>query len=129
MAFEDQRTTVYKINPERPESETLPTLRTEELLLNMGPQHPSTQIPRRHLAKACSCTPSGLRPSNPCRLGRKSSTHDPAWVGLTLTAERHRAAAQTETSRHPQSGLDLHLRGGGLQPGTAEETDPIQSAA
>src|SRR6476469_8096124 len=42
MAFEDQRTTVYKINPERPESETLPTLRTEELLLNMAPQHPST---------------------------------------------------------------------------------------
>jgi hypothetical protein len=42
MAFEDQRTTVYKIDPEHPESETLPTLRTEELLLNMGPQHPST---------------------------------------------------------------------------------------
>ena len=43
MAFEDQRTTVYKIvNPEHPGSETLPTLRTEELLLNMGPQHPST---------------------------------------------------------------------------------------
>ena len=42
MAFEDQRTTVYKINPEHPESESLPTLRTEELLLNMGPQHPST---------------------------------------------------------------------------------------
>ena len=42
MAFEDQRTTVYKVNPEHPESETLPTLRTEELLLNMGPQHPST---------------------------------------------------------------------------------------
>jgi hypothetical protein len=42
MAFEDQRTTVYKVDPEHPESETLPTLRTEELLLNMGPQHPST---------------------------------------------------------------------------------------
>jgi NADH dehydrogenase I D subunit len=42
MAFEDQRTTVYKVNPEHPESETLPTLRSEELLLNMGPQHPST---------------------------------------------------------------------------------------
>ena len=40
--FEDQRTTVYKVDPEHPESETLPTLRTEELLLNMGPQHPST---------------------------------------------------------------------------------------
>jgi NADH:ubiquinone oxidoreductase subunit D len=42
MAFEDQRTTVYKVDPAHPESETLPTLRTEELLLNMGPQHPST---------------------------------------------------------------------------------------
>ena len=42
MAFEDQRTTVYKIDPAHPESETLPTLRTEELLLNMGPQHPAT---------------------------------------------------------------------------------------
>jgi NADH:ubiquinone oxidoreductase subunit D len=42
MAFEDQRTTVYKVDPEHPESETLPTLRTEELLLNLGPQHPST---------------------------------------------------------------------------------------
>jgi NADH-quinone oxidoreductase subunit D len=42
MAFEDQRTTVYKIDPDHPESETLPTLRTEELLLNMGPQHPAT---------------------------------------------------------------------------------------
>ena len=42
MAFEDQRTTVYKVDPTHPESETLPTLRTEELLLNMGPQHPST---------------------------------------------------------------------------------------
>ena len=40
--FEDQRTTVYKVDPEHPESTTLPTLRTEELLLNMGPQHPST---------------------------------------------------------------------------------------
>ena len=40
--FEDQRTTVYKVDPEHPESATLPTLRTEELLLNMGPQHPST---------------------------------------------------------------------------------------
>ena len=37
MAFEDQRTTVYKVDPEHPESESLPTLRTEELLLNMGP--------------------------------------------------------------------------------------------
>ena len=40
--FEDQRTTVYKVDPEHPESQTLPILRTEELLLNMGPQHPST---------------------------------------------------------------------------------------
>ena len=40
--FEDQRTTVYKVDPEHPEDATLPTLRTEELLLNMGPQHPST---------------------------------------------------------------------------------------
>ncbi|MCH6557725.1 MAG: NADH dehydrogenase (quinone) subunit D [Nitrospirae bacterium] len=30
------------MDPEHPESESLPTLRTEELLLNMGPQHPST---------------------------------------------------------------------------------------
>ncbi len=42
MKLEDQRTTIYKVDPEHPESATLPTLRTEELLLNMGPQHPST---------------------------------------------------------------------------------------
>ena len=42
MAFEDQRTTVYKLDPAHPGSETLPTLRSEELLLNMGPQHPAT---------------------------------------------------------------------------------------
>ncbi len=42
MKLEDQRTSVYKVDPEHPESATLPTLRTEELLLNMGPQHPST---------------------------------------------------------------------------------------
>ncbi len=43
MKLEDQRHTVYKeADPLHPESETLPTLRTEELLLNMGPQHPST---------------------------------------------------------------------------------------
>lgn len=43
MKLEDQRRTVYKVaDPLHPESETLPTLRTEELLLNMGPQHPST---------------------------------------------------------------------------------------
>ena len=46
MAFEDQRTTVYKIDPAHPESETLPTLRTEELLLNMGPQHPFSFLTR-----------------------------------------------------------------------------------
>ncbi|MBI4401005.1 MAG: NADH dehydrogenase (quinone) subunit D [Nitrospirae bacterium] len=40
--LEDQRSTVYKVNPDHPESATLPRLRTEELLLNMGPQHPST---------------------------------------------------------------------------------------
>jgi NADH:ubiquinone oxidoreductase subunit D len=42
MKLEDQRTTVYKVDPNHPETESLPTLRTEELLLNMGPQHPST---------------------------------------------------------------------------------------
>jgi len=40
--LEDQRETVYRVNPDHPETESLPTLRTEELLLNMGPQHPST---------------------------------------------------------------------------------------
>ena len=40
--LEDQRTTIYKVDPEHPESVTLPTLRTEELLLNMGQQHTST---------------------------------------------------------------------------------------
>jgi NADH-quinone oxidoreductase subunit D len=42
MKLDDQRTTIYKVDPEHPETEALPTLRTEELLLNMGPQHPST---------------------------------------------------------------------------------------
>src|SRR5919106_1503216 len=40
--FEDQRTTIYKVDPTHPETGDLPILRTEELLLNMGPQHPST---------------------------------------------------------------------------------------
>ena len=42
MKLEDQRTTVYKVDPNHPETADLPTLRTEELLLNMGPQHPAT---------------------------------------------------------------------------------------
>src|SRR5215469_3507641 len=44
--------------------------------------------------------------------------------GVLRLVERYRAAAQTETSRHPQSGVDLHLRGSGLQPGAAEKTGP-----
>jgi NADH-quinone oxidoreductase subunit D len=40
--LEDQRTTVYKDDREHPANPTLPTLRTEEMMLNMGPQHPST---------------------------------------------------------------------------------------
>src|SRR5574341_1688902 len=40
--LEDQRATIYKVDPEHPESPALPLMRTEELLLNMGPQHPST---------------------------------------------------------------------------------------
>src|SRR2546428_696069 len=40
--LEDQRTTVYKVDPEHPANPSLPTLRTEEMMLNMGPQHPST---------------------------------------------------------------------------------------
>ncbi|TAJ09898.1 MAG: NADH dehydrogenase (quinone) subunit D [Nitrospirae bacterium] len=42
MQLDDQRTTIYKVDPGRPETESLPLVRTEELLLNMGPQHPST---------------------------------------------------------------------------------------
>ena len=42
MHLEDQRETIYKVDPEHPETEELPILRTEELLLNMGPQHPAT---------------------------------------------------------------------------------------
>jgi transposase len=39
-------------------------------------------------------------------------------------AEGHRAAAQAQTSRTVQGGLDLHLRGGGLQPSADAKTDP-----
>jgi NADH dehydrogenase I D subunit len=42
MTREDQRLSVYKVNPAHPETTSLPVQRTEELLLNMGPQHPST---------------------------------------------------------------------------------------
>ncbi len=38
----DQRETIYKVDPAHPETKDLPILRTEELLLNMGPQHPAT---------------------------------------------------------------------------------------
>ena len=40
--LEDQRETIYKVDPANPETKDLPILRTEELLLNMGPQHPAT---------------------------------------------------------------------------------------
>ncbi len=40
--LQDQRETVYKVDPAHPETKNLPILRTEELLLNMGPQHPAT---------------------------------------------------------------------------------------
>ncbi len=40
--LEDQRETIYKVDPENPETQDLPVLRSEELLLNMGPQHPAT---------------------------------------------------------------------------------------
>ncbi len=42
--LEDQRTTVYKVDPEHPANPTLPTLRTEEMMLNMGPQHPARTV-------------------------------------------------------------------------------------
>ena len=35
---------------------------------------------------------------------------------------KDRAAAQTQTSRHTQSGVDLYLRGSRLQPGATEKT-------
>src|ERR1700750_333475 len=37
--------------------------------------------------------------------------------------EGHRSVAQAETSRTLQSGMDLHLRGGGLQPGAVTQSD------
>ena len=40
--LEDQRETIYKVDPEHPATKDLPVLRSEELLLNMGPQHPAT---------------------------------------------------------------------------------------
>ena len=43
--------------------------------------------------------------------------------GVLRLAEGHRAAAQTETSRTVQSGMDLHLRGSGLQPGADAKAD------
>ena len=42
MAFEDQRTTVYKVD--RTSGERRSRARTEELLLNMGPQHPAPMV-------------------------------------------------------------------------------------
>ena len=41
---------------------------------------------------------------------------------MLRVAEGHRAAAQAETSRVIQSGMDLHLRGRGLQPGADAES-------
>ena len=42
QGLQDQRTTVYRVDPDRPGDPALPVLRTEELMLNMGPQHPAT---------------------------------------------------------------------------------------
>src|SRR5207247_6790638 len=43
MPLKDPRSTINKVaDPEQPGSASVPTLRTEELLLNMGPQHPAT---------------------------------------------------------------------------------------
>ena len=33
---------MYRVDPESPGDPALPVLRTEELMLNMGPQHPAT---------------------------------------------------------------------------------------
>lgn len=43
--------------------------------------------------------------------------------GVLRMAERHCAAAQTETSRSVQGGVDFHLRGSGLQPGADAKAD------
>ncbi|HIA14075.1 MAG TPA: NADH dehydrogenase (quinone) subunit D [Nitrospirales bacterium] len=42
QGLKDQRTSVYRVDPESPGDPALPVLRTEELMLNMGPQHPAT---------------------------------------------------------------------------------------
>ena len=42
QGLKDQRTSVYRVDPESPADPALPVLRTEELMLNMGPQHPAT---------------------------------------------------------------------------------------
>jgi hypothetical protein len=43
-------------------------------------------------------------------------------------AEEHRTASQAKTPRAVQSGVDLHLRGGGLQPGANAKADSNSSS-
>ena len=57
----------------------------------------------------------------------RQSEEEKADRGVLRLAERHRAAAQTETSRTVQGGMDLHLRGSGLQPGADAKADSDSS--
>jgi transposase len=58
---------------------------------------------------------------------RRQPEEAQAHRGVLRLAEGHRSAAQAETSRHVQGGVDLHVRGGGLQPGADAQADSDSS--
>ena len=62
-------------------------------------------------------------PHHAARRLRRQPEEAQADRGVLRLAEGHRAAAQAETSRTVQGGMDLHLRGGGLQPGADAKAD------
>lgn len=72
-------------------------------------------------------TARAAAPSTRAPLGtglRRQPEEAEAYRGVLRLVEGHRAAAQAQTSRTVQRGVNPHLRGDALQPGAEAKTDP-----